>query len=124
MTWQDYADRIDHYMTFTRGEIKTLVMEEKEFDKLVTRDALVVQTIAEALQKDGIVSREKILSRVIGESLKRTEIMGADGKPIAYTLNAQESLGQLLNELAARKAGDSGVPPSVAGSGETKPDNT
>jgi len=83
MTWQDYADRIDYYMTeFSRSEIKAIVLDPAEFDKLVVRDAFIVQTIAEGLQVDGLASREKILSRVIGEAIKRGEISGVDGGKI------------------------------------------
>ena len=81
MTWQDYADRIDYYLTqFSRSEIKTMVLDPHEFDKLVVRDALIVQTIAEALQVDGLASREKLLSRVIGEAITRGELTGKDGQ--------------------------------------------
>lgn len=80
MTWQDYADRVDHFLsTYARGEINALVLNEDEFDKLVVRDALIVQTIAESLSKDGLMSRKELLNRVIGEAIKRGELTGKDG---------------------------------------------
>ena len=80
MTWQDYADRIDYYLSgFTRGQIKALVMDVDEFDKLVSRDAMIVQTMAEAFSGEGLLSRKELLSRVIGESMKRGELTGANG---------------------------------------------
>jgi hypothetical protein len=80
MTWQNYADRIDYYLNeYTRGEIKKLVLDPDEFDKLVTRDALVVQTIAESLQVDGLPSRKELLNRIIGTPIEKAEIMGKGG---------------------------------------------
>lgn len=85
MTWQNYADRVDHYLqTFTRGQIKAIVLNTAEFDKLVMRDAFIIQTMAEGLQSDGLMSREKIIERVIGQALSRKELSGPDGGAIEF----------------------------------------
>jgi hypothetical protein len=83
MTWQDYADRVDHFLTeYTRAEIKEIVLDQARFDKFVTRDALILQNIANSLQVDGGQERERLLSRVIGEAIKRSEFTGAGGAPL------------------------------------------
>lgn len=85
MTWQDFADRVDYYLShFTRGEIKAMVLNTNEFDKLVMRDAFIVQTMAEGLQSDGLMSREKIIARVIGDAIQKKELSGPEGGAIEF----------------------------------------
>ena len=101
MTWQDYADRVDHFLsTYARGEINALVLNEDEFDKLVVRDALIVQTIAESLSKDGLMSRKELLNRVIGEAIKRGELTGKDGANL-FNKDARAALESKLGSAIA-----------------------
>ena len=110
MTWQDYADRIDHFLKeYSRGEIKAIVSDEVAFDKFVTRDALILQTIAESYRVDGLMSRKELLNRCIGEAIKRNEHTGKDGT-------------ELYPDKAAIRS--KLVPESPVGDKETTPETT
>lgn len=119
MTWQDYATRIDHFlMGYSRAQIKAIVLNTAEFDKLVMRDAFIVQTMAEALQSDGLASREKILARVIGEAVQRKELSGPEGGAIEFDDAGRRAdlRRRLLAEPTSRSA--------EAASGSVKPEGT
>ena len=106
MTWQQYADRIDHFLkTYSRGELKAIVTNVDEFDKLVVRDALIVQTIAESLAADGLMSRKELLNRVIGEAVKREELTGANGTKLFGNDARSEIEGKLISDVATRGQG-------------------
>lgn len=119
MTWQDYADRIDYYLShFTRGEIKALVTNVEEFDKLVMRDSFIVQSMAEGLQSDGLMSRQEIIKRVVGEAVSRKELSGPDGGAIEFDDAGRRAdlRRKLLAEPSTRAPGEN--------SGSAKPDGT
>ena len=106
MTWQDYADRIDHFLqNFTRGEIKKIVLDPDEFDKFVSRDAMIIQTMAEAFQADGLMSRKELLNRVIGEAIKREELTGINGTKLFGNDPRAEIESKLVSDAPARREG-------------------
>lgn len=119
MTWQDIADRVDYYLSsFTRGEIKAMVLNTEEFDKLVMRDAFIVQTMAEGLQSDGLMSREKILARVIGDALQRKELSGPNGGAIEFDDATRRA------DVRRRLLSDAAESAAPSPTGEAKPTGT